>query len=153
MDADFYAGTLKNNYLQFWLSIFHVCKIMGQISDPSVMKSLYLFLILFFIHSPSALVTNAVLVAVGGLWMQSLSSGSSRSAGKSQTQKQIIMISCDRCRNINPKRHHRGGRGLTEGMRNELEVERWLPSVTGRFGGWGAQYERKIIFWKKQASV
>ena len=94
MDADFYAGTLKNNYLQFWLSIFHVCKIMGQISDPLVMKSLYLFLILFFIHSLSTLVTNAVLVAVGGLWMHSLSSGSSRSAGKSQTQKQRVEWWC-----------------------------------------------------------
>ena len=69
--------------------------------------------------------------------MQSLSSGSSRSAGESQTHKQIVMISCDRCHNINPKRHNREGRGLPEGMRNELEVERWLPSLTGRFGGVG----------------
>ena len=85
--------------------------------------------------------------------MQSLSSGSSRSAGESQTHKQIVMISCDRCHNINPKRHNREGRGLPEGMRNELEVERWLPSLTGKFGGGGAQYEFKIIFWKEQASV
>lgn len=85
--------------------------------------------------------------------MQSLSSGISQSAGKSQTQKQIVMISCDRCHNINPKRHNREGRGLTEGMRNELEVERWLPNLTGRFEGWGAQYECKIIFWKEQPSV
>ena len=78
-------------------------------------------------------------VTVGDLWMQSLSSGSSQSAGESHVHKQIVMISCDRCHDINPKRHNREDRELIEGKISDVKLERWLPSLTGRFGGRGAQ--------------
>lgn len=98
------------------------------------------------IHSPSTLVTSHVPITIWGRWIQSLSSGSSQSVEEKHIHKQIVMISCDRCHNISPKRHNREGRGLIRGKINELKLERWLEVWQADLGGGGEQYECRIIF-------
>lgn len=128
-----------NLYLSFFIFTKSLVKWMTLDNE----ENLYFFQTPFCIHSPSTLVISHMTITVWGLWIQSLSSGSSQSVEEKHTRKQIVMISCDRCHSISPQRHSREGRGLIRGKINELKFERWLQVWRADLGRGGAQYECK----------